>query len=377
MRGKTHSDVPGARRQGRGKVAASLRNTLLERLRIHFQLEALDPAYARVHLDEVRLRLRDLPREPLPPDGVGLPVLLGELHVGHVLLESSHHRHLEEGLGEELHLVADLGADEAIGPQHQHLDAVDGLVDQVCLGGDLREPPGDRRLGAHPALNLPRDALLGVVKARQHLVFQLLLLVLLDRARSAFQEDPWIGKDGCEHVVEQVHELVVLTLASRVVRIENERPDHGILLDKLGMLRVQRRVQVLRGRAFQFVHELQGARLLELEEPADAFPNVADAALQRQVRLVAEQLDHDITPSQGTHGHASGLDDIALLCLYGDLGKPQEDLHLVHQAPELGATVDLDVEGGERRLHLGAQVVDVVGEATEVVRRQRREVGGP
>lgn len=53
-------------------------------------------------------------------------VLGRELDLRHVLLEPPHHRQLEEGLGEELHLVADLGPDEAVCLQHQELHLTNG-----------------------------------------------------------------------------------------------------------------------------------------------------------------------------------------------------------------------------------------------------------
>mmetsp|Transcript_30335 Transcript_30335/g.68929 ORF Transcript_30335/g.68929 Transcript_30335/m.68929 type:complete len:418 (-) Transcript_30335:495-1748(-) len=162
-------------------------------------------------------------------------------------------------------------------------------------------------------------------------------------------------------------------MAGLVVSLVHEVLDHLILLDQLRVLGIQGRVKVRVWRALQLVHELQDCLLLVLEEPLDPLADVLHAALQRQVRLVAEQLHHDVPPSERAHGDAAGLDDIPLLGLACNLGEPQEDLHLVHEPPELCAAVDLHVEG--RYLDLIPEVLDVVVEAAEVLRREHAEVG--
>mmetsp|Transcript_55322 Transcript_55322/g.99628 ORF Transcript_55322/g.99628 Transcript_55322/m.99628 type:complete len:453 (-) Transcript_55322:355-1713(-) len=150
--------------------------------------------------------------------------------------------------------------------------------------------------------------------------------------------------------------------------------DHQVLLDELGVLRVERRVHVGVGSSLQFLHELEDGILLVLEKPLDPLADVGDAPLEWEVRLVAQQLHHDVAPGERAHGHAARLDHIALLDLYCDFREPQEDLNLVHQAPELRPAVHLHVEGGD--LDFISEVVDVVIQTTEVLRGQHAEVRG-
>mmetsp|Transcript_22723 Transcript_22723/g.63430 ORF Transcript_22723/g.63430 Transcript_22723/m.63430 type:complete len:221 (+) Transcript_22723:716-1378(+) len=141
------------------------------------------------------------------------------------------------------------------------------------------------------------------------------------------------------------------------------------------MLRVKRRIKVRTGRALQLVHELQDGLLLHFKEPLDAFADVGHALLERQVRLIAQKLDHHVAPSERAHRDAPSLYDIALLCLLRDLGETQEDLHLVHQPAELGTAVDFDVECGDLDFH--TKVIDVVVEPRKVLGGQFLEVLRP
>mmetsp|Transcript_42776 Transcript_42776/g.102336 ORF Transcript_42776/g.102336 Transcript_42776/m.102336 type:complete len:268 (+) Transcript_42776:397-1200(+) len=171
----------------------------------------------------------------LAPHSVALLVHLGELHPDHVLLQPPHQRQLEEGLREELHLVADLRADEAVGLEHEHLDLVHRLIDLVRLRGDVLQPLRQRGLNARAALDLLRDPLL--------------LVVLLDRGqrgavgvharRGALEEHPGVGEGGREHILEQVGESPHLPLAGLVVGLVDQVFDHLILLDELDMLGVE------------------------------------------------------------------------------------------------------------------------------------------
>mmetsp|Transcript_10947 Transcript_10947/g.38481 ORF Transcript_10947/g.38481 Transcript_10947/m.38481 type:complete len:200 (+) Transcript_10947:145-744(+) len=145
-------------------------------------LEALQAVDATVDLDQVVLGLPDVVRQAVPARLVIQGVVIRELDLRHVLLESPHHGQFEERLREQLHLIADLRPDEAVSLQHQHLHLVHGLVNLARVHGDVREPLRQHRLGAGSALNLLGNALLGVVEAGEHGIAQVVLAATCRRA---------------------------------------------------------------------------------------------------------------------------------------------------------------------------------------------------
>mmetsp|Transcript_93814 Transcript_93814/g.289343 ORF Transcript_93814/g.289343 Transcript_93814/m.289343 type:complete len:636 (-) Transcript_93814:385-2292(-) len=332
--------------------------------------KGLKPGGALADLLQIALPLLYVVRQAVAPGLVVGAVRLGELNHGHVLLQSPHHRQLEEGLCKELHLVADLRADKTVGLQHQLLHLLHDHVHLVLVRRDLLQPLGEHQFYVRAILDLLGHARLHVVERRGRQGAGVGWVLELP----PLEEDPGVGELGGEHVVEELRELLELPLARLVVHVEDALLDHLVLLDELGVLRIQRRVQVRVRRALKLVHEFHDCLLLLLKEPLDALADVLHPALQWQVCLVAEQLHDDVAPREGAHGDAPGLYDVALLGLNGNLREPQEDLNLVHQPSELRATVDLHVEGGD--LDLVPQVLDVVVESTEVLRRQHRKVVG-
>mmetsp|Transcript_116178 Transcript_116178/g.329228 ORF Transcript_116178/g.329228 Transcript_116178/m.329228 type:complete len:362 (-) Transcript_116178:341-1426(-) len=140
------------------------------------------------------------------------------------------------------------------------------------------------------------------------------------------------------------------------------------------MLRIQHAVQLLIGRSLQIFHELHHRLLLAHEEPLDALAHVLHVALQRGVRLGAQELHHDVPPCERVHRDTACLDHVSLCDLAWDLGETDENLSLDHQPPELGAAVELHVEGAD--LHLVPEVLDVVLEAVELLGRKQAEVLG-
>mmetsp|Transcript_98521 Transcript_98521/g.234595 ORF Transcript_98521/g.234595 Transcript_98521/m.234595 type:complete len:258 (+) Transcript_98521:375-1148(+) len=241
------------------------------------------------------------------------------------------------------------------------------------LRGDVSEPSRQGGLHAASAGNLLRDALLGVVEGRQHGLGQ--ILAGAGMGGGTLQEDPGIGEGRGEHILKELHELPQLATAGLVIGLPHRMLDHGILLDQLRVLGVERRKQVRVGRALELLHELQHRILLDLEEPLDALAHVLHPPLERQMSLVAQQLHDHIPPGQRAHGHPPRLDHVALLDLHCNLREAQEDLHLHHQTPKLGTAIHLHVEGAD--LDLVPQVVDVVVQATEILRRQHAEVRRP
>mmetsp|Transcript_87341 Transcript_87341/g.255451 ORF Transcript_87341/g.255451 Transcript_87341/m.255451 type:complete len:317 (-) Transcript_87341:1484-2434(-) len=221
----------------------------------------------------------------LAPHSVALLVHLGELHPDHVLLQPPHQRQLEEGLREELHLVADLGPDVRVDLEHQELHEVHRLVDAVRLHGDVVEPLRDGALDARAALDLLGDARLGVVQGGQQALRA--DVVVIQPGRGLLEEDPGVGELRRKHVVEELGELLELALAGPVVHVEDALLDHLVLLDELHALGEELGVHVGGGRSLQLLHELQNCLLLDHEEPLDALADILNPALQRDVRLMA------------------------------------------------------------------------------------------
>mmetsp|Transcript_87344 Transcript_87344/g.255475 ORF Transcript_87344/g.255475 Transcript_87344/m.255475 type:complete len:596 (-) Transcript_87344:665-2452(-) len=308
----------------------------------------------------------------LAPHSVALLVHLGELHPDHVLLQPPHQRQLEEGLREELHLVADLGPDVRVDLEHQELHEVHRLVDAVRLHGDVVEPLRDGALDARAALDLLGDARLGVVQGGQQALRA--DVVVIQPGRGLLEEDPGVGEGGVQGALEEVHELLELPLHDVVERVEDELSDRLVLLYHLGMLGVQHAVGLLVGRTLEALHELDDRLLLLLEEPLDALADVLHPLLEGQMRVVVQELHHHLAPRDRAHGDAEGLEHVPLLRLRADLGEAEEGLHLEHQAPELRSAVDRHLEG--RHFDVGPQVLDVVVQAPEVLRGQREEVVG-
>mmetsp|Transcript_97335 Transcript_97335/g.297361 ORF Transcript_97335/g.297361 Transcript_97335/m.297361 type:complete len:304 (+) Transcript_97335:93-1004(+) len=244
---------PKARPAGRGQCLVAPARRFAPSpgsLRGASQEEALYALDARDDFVQVFPCALDLPLEALPADLVVRFVFFRQLNQGHVLLEPSHHGQFEKGLRKKLHLVTHLRADETVCSQNQHLHFVHSLVDHTRLRGDVCEPLGQDALGAAAALDLPRDAVFCVVEAGEDRVGKVLGLSL-HASRGTLQEHPRIRKGRREHVVEQLHELLQLPLARQVVRLENEVLDHLVLLDELGVARVQRGEHVRRRRALK------------------------------------------------------------------------------------------------------------------------------
>mmetsp|Transcript_93812 Transcript_93812/g.289332 ORF Transcript_93812/g.289332 Transcript_93812/m.289332 type:complete len:636 (-) Transcript_93812:385-2292(-) len=332
--------------------------------------KGLKPGGALADLLQIALPLLYVVRQAVAPGLVVGAVRLGELNHGHVLLQSPHHRQLEEGLCKELHLVADLRADKTVGLQHQLLHLLHDHVHLVLVRRDLLQPLGEHQFYVRAILDLLGHARLHVVERRGRQGAGVGWVLELP----PLEEDPGVGELGGEHVVEELRELLELPLARLVVHVEDALLDHLVLLDELHALGEELGVHVGGGRALQLLHELQDRLLLDHEEPLDALPDVLDPALQRDVSLVTQQLHDHVAPCDGAHGHAAGLDHVALAHVLGDVGEAQEDLHLGDHAPVHGPAVDLDVKG--THLDLAPQVVDVVVERGEVVRGQHAEVRG-
>mmetsp|Transcript_116198 Transcript_116198/g.329301 ORF Transcript_116198/g.329301 Transcript_116198/m.329301 type:complete len:244 (-) Transcript_116198:229-960(-) len=192
------------------------------RASLPLQREGPQAGDALLELVALDLRLLDLVLEAVPAVQVVGFVHVGELDQRHVLLEAPQHGELEEGLGEELHLVADLRADVPVGLQHERLDLVHDHVDLVRVRRDVLQPLGQRRLDNRTVLDLLRDALLRLVERLQHRVDDAVAFFAREVAAILpFQEHPWIFESGCEHVVEQLTEVLELSLAGFVVRLED------------------------------------------------------------------------------------------------------------------------------------------------------------
>mmetsp|Transcript_1095 Transcript_1095/g.2659 ORF Transcript_1095/g.2659 Transcript_1095/m.2659 type:complete len:306 (+) Transcript_1095:358-1275(+) len=295
------------------------------------------------------------------PDSVSLLVNVRQFNLVHVLFQSAQQRQLEKGLAEKFDLVTHLGADVRVHLEDQDLHLVHGVVDLVRLHRHLAQPLGDRPLDARAALNLPRNALLGVIQRwQQHLI----TLTLLQLGRRFLQEHPWVREGGLQGGLEQLKEALQLPVHNRVEGLEDEFPNGLVFLNELGVLRVEHAEQLLIRRALQALHELDDGVLLLLEEPLDTLPNVGDALLKRQVGIVVQQFHHHVGPCDGAHGDTERLEHIPLFGLDPDLREPQKGLHLEHEPGVLRTAVDGNVERGH--LDVVPQVVYVILQSTEV-----------
>mmetsp|Transcript_78165 Transcript_78165/g.207526 ORF Transcript_78165/g.207526 Transcript_78165/m.207526 type:complete len:248 (-) Transcript_78165:326-1069(-) len=241
--------------------------------------------------------------------------------------------------------------------QHQQLHRVYGLLDLLRLRRDLVQPLRDQVVHGVSALQLLRDARLRLLLRRQ--LERLLLHLVPDRGRGLLEEDPRVGERRVERAFKQLHEHLQLPVDHSVVGLEDQLLDGLVVLNERSVPRKVHAEELLVRGSLQALHELHDRLLLLHEEPLHALADILNASLQRQVGVVVQQLHHHLSPCDGTHRDAKGLQHVLVFYLVASLRKPQEDLDLVHQPPELRPAVDLHLV--RRDLHrLAVQVLDIV-----------------
>mmetsp|Transcript_14430 Transcript_14430/g.39439 ORF Transcript_14430/g.39439 Transcript_14430/m.39439 type:complete len:255 (-) Transcript_14430:1545-2309(-) len=244
----------------------------------HFQCEVGQDAHALLHFLQPVRRRSPLSLKLLSPHSIPLLVNIRQLDLTHVLLQSSYQRQLKEGLSKKFNLVADLTPNVRVDLQHQQLNLIDCLVNEVRLRRNVIDPLRHGSLDARAALDLLWDSSLGVLQGGKQGKFAHIVVFQL---RGGFlQEHPRVRKCRMQRRLEQADELIKLTLRHAIVYVEDELADSLVRLDKLRMLRVQHTVQLLVRRAFQTQHELHDGLLLHHEEPPNALPNVLYASLK-------------------------------------------------------------------------------------------------